>query len=544
MVSNSVMWSYGFCILVGALLVGAEVNAAIEVNVPIDSVAQRESDAKYWVEAGKKNVAEKSKLALRTNTAKNLIMFLGDGMSLTTLTAARIYKGQLINYTGESDNLSFEHFPFTGIAKTYCVDMQVADSACTATAYLAGVKNNLGTIGVSSKVKQYDCPASVIDDNPDSIMKWAQWAGKATGIVTTTRVTHASPAGAFAHTANRDWESDADMLKHQNITNITQCEDIAKQLVTRDPGRNFKVIMGGGRNKFLLKNGKTAERSDVDLVVQWKEDKKERFENENAVYMTNREELMTTDTSNVDHLLGLFHDDHLDFRLKSDVVKQPTLQEMTSKAIQVLQREKNGFVLFVEGGLIDKGHHATYAKIALDETVELSKAVTAAVKLTSEDDTLIVVTSDHAHTMSMAGYPARGSNILGTSGSLAKDNMPYTTLSYANGPQSNNEPTDCRRMNMTNVDFDNVDLRYPKLVPLKDETHGGDDVMVFARGPWAHLFTGNYEQNTIPLAMAMAAGISTDPPQNSAFSLNHHSNSVVGAFIFFYFLVRHTVDFI
>lgn len=119
------------------------------------------------------------------------------------------------------------------------------DSACTATAYLCGVKSNKATVGVTSKVPVSDCPASVPEDRrPTSIMQWAQWAGKATGIVTTTRVTHASPAGAFAHTAHRDWESDADLKGAERQTNITQCKDIAKQLVENDPGRNFRVCVG------------------------------------------------------------------------------------------------------------------------------------------------------------------------------------------------------------------------------------------------------------------------------------------------------------
>lgn len=131
------------------------------------------------------------------------------------------------------------------IVQTYCVNSQVADSACTATAYLCGVKNNKGVLGVTSKVRLSDCPASISEDNRvTSIMQWAQWAGKATGIVTTTRVTHASPAGTFAHIAHRDWESDDDMLSMaKDATNITQCEDIAKQLIVRDPGRNFKVCI-------------------------------------------------------------------------------------------------------------------------------------------------------------------------------------------------------------------------------------------------------------------------------------------------------------
>ncbi|XP_050431793.1 membrane-bound alkaline phosphatase-like [Adelges cooleyi] len=485
---------------------------ALQVLAAVTDInAFTESDILYWRQNAKKLVEEKETLTLRTNTAKNLIIFMGDGMSVPTLTAARIYKGQLKNETGESDHLSFERFPFTGMSKTYCVDKQVPDSACTATAYLCGVKANRGTIGVTSKVLRKDCPAAAADNRPESIMQWAQWAGKATGIVTTTRVTHASPAGAYAHSAERDWESDSDMLKHANITSIKECEDIALQLITRDPGRNFKVIMGGGRDKFLMKKVNTTnERLSEDLVVRWQNDKEERFKGKTAKYMTNRGELLSADVSKIDYLLGLFQEQHMDYRLKSDVNKQPTLQEMTRKAIELLQKEENGFVLFVEGGLIDIAHHEKYAKLALDETVELSKAVSEAVSLTSEDDTLIVVTSDHAHTMSMAGYPNRGASILGLGGKLAKDGKPYTTLSYANGPETEKGSTDHSRTNLTEVDFENVDFRYPSLVPLSSETHGGDDVMVFARGPWAHLFTGNYEQNTIPLAMATAAKISTE----------------------------------
>lgn len=119
----------------------------------------------------------------------------------------------------------------------------MADSACSATAYLCGVKTNKGTIGVTANVPLGDCPSSVPDEHRvTSIMQWAQWAGKATGIVTTTRVTHASPAGGYSQTAHRDWESDEDMIvKSNGKTNITQCVDIAKQLVTREPGKNFKV---------------------------------------------------------------------------------------------------------------------------------------------------------------------------------------------------------------------------------------------------------------------------------------------------------------
>ncbi|KAF2886528.1 hypothetical protein ILUMI_19648, partial [Ignelater luminosus] len=106
---------------------------------------------------------------------------------------------------------------------------------------------------------------------------------------------------------------------------------------------------------------------------------------------------------------------------------------MTEKAIKLLSHGENGYFLFVEGGRIDHAHHSTKARKALNETVEFHKAIQVAVGMTNPEDTLIVVTSDHAHTMSLNGYPDRGNDILGIGGK-ARDKLPYTTLSYANGP--------------------------------------------------------------------------------------------------------------
>lgn len=212
---------------------------------------------------------------------------------------------------------------------------------------------------------------------------------------------------------------------------------------------------------------------------------------------------------------------------------------MTETAIKILQKEPKGFFLFVEGGQIDFGHHANLAHKALDETVEFAKAIEAASKLTNEEDTLIVVTADHAHTMSMSGYPARGTDILGLYG-RGEDGLPYATLSYANGPGYKNESTLGLRYNLSSDNTgtyffhqyynsiettitlriffcisDDNNYTFPALVPRGSETHGGDDVAVYARGPWSHLFTGNYEQNYIPIAEAYAAGIGPSANRNS-----------------------------
>lgn len=161
----------------------------------------------------------------------------------------------------------------------------------------------------------------------------------------------------------------------------------------------------------------------------------------------------TSDVRHKQYVSGLFEAMHMKYRLESNAIKQPTLAEMTRKAIEVLSKEKNGYFLFVEGGLIDAAHHQVQATIALDETVELSKAVQQAVDMTNEDDTLIVVTSDHSHTMTMSGYPDRGSGISGLSGSMGLDNLPYATLSYANGPKDPQSEVKCDREDLSKVDM-------------------------------------------------------------------------------------------
>lgn len=117
---------------------------------------------------------------------------------------------------------------------------------------------------------------------------------------------------------------------------------------------------------------------------------------------------MNVDASSTDYLLGLFEHSHMRYNLevKSEKIEylEPTLSEMVEKAIEILSKHEDGFFLFVEGGLIDRGHHDTKAHYALEETVEFAKAVALARAKLSEEDTLIVTTADHSHTMTYAGY--------------------------------------------------------------------------------------------------------------------------------------------
>ncbi|XP_063237764.1 membrane-bound alkaline phosphatase-like [Bacillus rossius redtenbacheri] len=500
-------------LLLGALL---PLLAGGEIMHPNNNVASSrikrsvnvEKDPAYWNNKAQETVKQHLFAERIEGRAKNVILFLGDGMSIPTLTATRLYIGQKRGLSGEGQELSFEQFPYTGLSKTYCVDSPVADSACSATAYLCGVKANYGTLGVSARVARKDCRAQRNSStHVTSVFQWAQDAGKATGLVTTTRVTHASPAGAYAHTANRDWESDAEVAR--DGVDPARCPDIAQQLVRSSPGHNFEVVLGGGRRCFRPRStvdeeGRRGSRLDgADLVAEWQDDKDLR--GASSHYAWDRRGLLDVDVAATDYLLGLFEADHMAYHLDADSRSEPTLPEMTAVAIAMLRKNPEGFFLFVEGGRIDHGHHENRAHKALDEAEQLHEAVRLAVELTNSSDTLVVVTSDHAHVMTYSGYPARGGPVLGVAGYSDVDTLPYSTLSYANGPGYKQPQKNGTRYDISSDKLGDKDYEFPAMVPLRSETHGGDDVAVFARGPWAHLFSGVYEQSVIPHLLGFAA---------------------------------------
>ncbi|XP_049873699.1 membrane-bound alkaline phosphatase-like isoform X2 [Pectinophora gossypiella] len=473
-----------------------------------------EKHGSFWKSKAQDALKAKIQIHPNKNKAKNGILFIGDGMSLPTIMAARTYGGQLERELGEDNVLHFEKFPISGLARTYCIDAQVPDSACTATSYLTGVKTKYGVIGLDGNVTRGSCHSQLHKGNwAQSIGQWALQQGLDVGLVTTTRVTHASPAGMYAHVSERNWESDAD-VPEECIS--LGCRDIANQLITSDPGRQFKVVMGGGRREFLPNVSSvvksTGRRLDnSDLIELWHVDKRDK--NVSHQYVTDRVELMKVFNSDdlPEYLLGLFNDDHMDYHLKAQ--NQPTLEEMVEIAIKMLSRSPKGYFLFVEGGRIDHAHHDSQAYLALDETVEYAKAIKKAESITNEQDTLIVVSADHAHTMTVAGYPSRGNDILGVVDTArGMDGIPYTTISYANG-KANSIGADGKRVDVTlSKEFQSRDYgySYPSLVPLDSETHGGEDVAVFASGPWSHLFTSSFEQNAIPHFMAYAMCLTND----------------------------------
>lgn len=438
--------------------------------------------------------------------ARNVIIFIGDGMGVSTLTAARIHAGQRAAKDGESYVTAMDRLTNTALVKTYSHDGQVSDSAATATAIMSGVKTRNGVIGVGPEVEKSDCAASQRHGLP-TLFGLAQSQGRATGIVSTARITHATPAATYASTPQRDWEADSDLSP---ATRAAGCVDIARQMIEGPIGSRLDVILGGGRANFAPASVKDAEypaqrgkRQDGrDLIAEWKK------RNPRGAYVWNTAQFEAARQSRSPRILGLFEPDHMQYEADRAQGKgdEPSLEAMTRAAITALGTKDAGYVLMVEGGRIDHGHHAGNARRALEDAEALDKAVAAALELTDPKQTLILVTSDHSHTFAISGYPGRGNSILGAAAFDGKplkalDGKGYTTLGYANGPGAQVEGP---RADPLDVDTTALDYRQQALLPLKSETHAGEDVVARASGPAAHLVKGTIEQHTLYSILAKA----------------------------------------
>jgi alkaline phosphatase len=469
---------------------------------------------------------------LQTNNrfkAKNVIVFIGDGMGISTLTSARILQGQLNNQPGEEGYLSFESFPHTALVKTYNVDAQTPDSAGTMTAMMSGLKTDVGVIGVDEDISRGDC-STVTGNEVITALELAEIKGLATGIISTARITHATPAATYAKSADRNWEDISDMPESA-ITG--GCKDIADQLVNfedylekRYTGVDvdgIDVAFGGGRRHFLPKDeafnsddaasAVEGDRTDGrDLTAEWIA----KYPLGNYVF--DQTGFNAIDATTTTKAFGLFNESHMQYEAdrSNDIAGEPSLTQMTEKAIDILDNQEKGFFLMVESGRIDHGHHAGSAYNALTDAIELSNAVKKAYDMTSSEDTLILVTADHGHVFTIAGYPKRGNPILGKVVGVNSDipaqdadGLPYTTLGYTNGlgmmDLGNETDADASyamannagRKDISAIDTESSGFHQEALVPLSSETHSGEDVALHANGPGAQLVQGVIEQSAL-----------------------------------------------
>jgi len=528
----------GAMLLIGsALLLSNNAQAITQDEILANQVKTTAVETpKFWIDSGKASLDKADRIANNKKKAKNVILFIGDGMGISTVTASRIFEGQLQpgNRGGEEHSLSFEKFPHVALSKTYQVNQQTSDSAPTMSSMMTGVKTNDGELSVGAIVPRGELSGKVIDDNKTmTLLEQAEERGMSTGIISTARITHATPAACYAHISNRDWEAD------RNLPAGSSVRDIAYQLVnfhkTNLKSDGLEVALGGGRTNFIPETmadpedtaSKGLRKDGVDLTAQW------TSQYINPAYVYDKKGWDAIDVKNTDHLLGLFERSHMEYeadRLK-DTNGEPSLTEMTEKAIQILKKNPKGFFLMVEAGRIDHAHHSGNAYRAITDTVEMSNAVQKAVDMTDSaaNDTLIVVSADHSHTFTIAGYPQRGNPILGLVTSpgeakpdLAADGKPYATLSYANGGGYRTaRPTLTASSSILPVapaagqaDVNILDTMNPNFIQeatvptgFGSETHAAEEVAIYAKGPRAYLFQGTQEQSYIYQVMAKALGI-------------------------------------
>jgi len=347
---------------------------------------------------------------------RNIVILLGDGMGATQRTAARVIKGGYAQGKAITP-LAMDTFPVTGMVKTSSLNSVVTDSSPGMTGYVSGNKNNNNEEGVF--------PDDTVDafDNPriEYLSEYLhRTQGKALGIVTTADVFDATPAGNAVHTSNRGAGTGIvdQFLDDRGLTGLT-------------------VLMGGGRKWFLpatVPGSGRSERSDyafsatdlhtAEITRRWGaspgkldtgRDLIEDFRQAGFSYAATKTEMDAVDPARAERLLGLFAYSNMNVALdKIDgrrgrqrgvngrvvddygLPDQPMLDEMTTKALAVLQKQKNGFVLMVEGASIDKQEHNMDSERWMLDAVEFDRAVQVVQDFARErGDTLVIVTADH-----------------------------------------------------------------------------------------------------------------------------------------------------
>ncbi len=464
-----------------------------------------------WFSAAQSEL--KSRLAITPNTgnAKNVIIMISDGNGVGSNYAARLWMGQQAGGFGDDFVLPHETFPHLALSKTYNVNAQTPDSAGTGTAMHAGVKTKAGVIGVDDTLNRGDC-SQVLAATVANAAEIYTALGKNVGIVSTARLTHATPASVYAHSADRNYEDDS------KLPEGCATPDISSQLLEAMKAGTVDIALGGGRRHFIPESvkgeeGKSGKRTDGRNLI-------EEAVEAGITYVWDDETAAAVDLAKP--VLGLFESSHMKY--EHDRTGEPSLAEMTEMAIKSLAGGDNGFFLSIEAGRVDHASHAGNAHRMVTDAAAFAAAVAKADALTDDADTLIIVTADHEHAIAFNGYCGRGSSItglcMGVDGTgiehtgepnLAADGQPYTVIGYLNGSGSVlREDMNWAGVRPAGLDEETAtdpDYIQQALIPSRSETHSGEDVAIYAKGPWAHLINGTVEQNYIFHVMYHAATV-------------------------------------
>ena len=503
-----------------------------EEGLPLNAIwikdAEIKKPGKYIVEA---KAADKSSRVTwevfgtpGERKAKNVILFIGDGMSVAHRTAARILSKGIKegHYGGE---LAIDDMPHMALISTAGTDSVVTDSANSMAAYTTGHKSCANALGVYC-AKNKDSLAHPRVETLTSIVK--RKLNVAVGVVTNTEIEDATPAGMVANTRRR-----------------SDFGHIVRMFSDQQPD----VIMGGGTPWFLPKSAEGSRRDDeVDYI--------QKFKDLGYTFVTHDSGMKAAGADpKTRKLLGLFNNGNIDGALDRRILKkgtvgrypdQPDLVDMVKTSLGILSKKREGFVLMVESGRIDKYTHALDWERAVYDTIMLDNAVKAAKDWAKKrnNDTLIIVVPDHTHPISIIGTVddnRPGTRLRDKIGTYAEAGFPNYPAPDADGYPGTVDvsrrlaltfgafPDHCtsgkpflnEHFKPTVADADGKTqianetfcapgaTRYQGNLPVTAASgvHSGDDGILTAMGPGAERFKGHLENTRVFRYIAQALGL-------------------------------------
>ncbi|WP_375686980.1 alkaline phosphatase [Pseudooceanicola sp. LIPI14-2-Ac024] len=457
-----------------------------------------------WFTAGQEAIQAIIDREMNTNRARNVILLVADGNGVGTNYATRLFAGQQAGGLGEDHVLPYETPDFhSALVKTYNINAQTPDSAPTAGAMNTGVKQRFNLINLGENAIHDDC-STVAGNELTTFAEIVTGMDKSVGVVSTARLTHATPAAVYSKTANRNWE---DAVPEGCTAQV----DIAQQLIQAMNAGTVDLAIGGGGRYFLPEGTETGglkgRRADGMNLV-------ESFTAAGGQFATDTASFYALALDGSTPLLALFNDSHMEYEADRADDDEPSLADLTRAAIEYLSQNENGYYLEIEAGRVDHANHDGNAARTLRDGVAFAEAVAIADELTDDADTLIIVTADHEHAIAFNGYCGRGTPIDGLCYDVSAtgekhsdelltgaDGLPYTVIGYLNGTGSvlkeSGNGFSGARPELTQEEAQDLDYVQQALIPMSSETHSGEDVAVYAKGPWAHLFDGTIEQNVI-----------------------------------------------
>lgn len=447
---------------------------------------------------------------------KNVIFLIGDGMGPAYTTAYRYFKDD--QSTVEMEDTGFDPY-LVGMQSVYSADPyydgkeedekeNITDSAASATSMSSGVKTYNGAIAVDLEQK-----------DTKTVLEVAKAKGKSTGLVATSEINHATPAAYASHEHSRK--------NYQEIA-----DDYFDDLVNGE--HKVDVLLGGGTDYF--------ERKDRNLAQD--------FEKAGFQYVKTTDELLQ---ANGEQILGLFAPIGLEKAIDRPK-EQPSLEQMTTKAIEVLSKNKDGFFLMIEGSQIDWAGHDNDIVGAMSEMEDFEKAFNKAIEFAKKDQhTLVVATADHS-----TGGLSIGANDVGKWDAdvikAAKHTPDYMTrLIVENGE-------DIRTVLAENIDFDVTEEEVKSVQAAKDNAskedlftevdnaierifdersgtgwttggHTGVDVPVYAYGPSSEMFAGKIDNTDNAKNIFQILGASSSEGAKLADTATKYPAGIFGGFL-------------